>query len=275
MVKGRTTTIILLMFLMMLVIIPTPSVFSLDIVAVEPVLDCIKTPFNFWGLQAPGIVDFFVGERMTVTLHPSGPNYAALAAHSPYNNGTLIVTDTAFSNTSLVETVCSAGYGLQYGGYGGLLQYSLQEIESAYALPQHSLYIERYKTVPGLYSELRDAFIAYRIPGALSYADQNTFGPTISYNYLGLQFTPQGTFQDISVYVEPFDISSYITQIFVYGPLPGTLTPAIINSSNPTGYGQAMTFTFRVPANSGNYDAYHIQALDSFSVGTTEWVTVP
>lgn len=263
-----------LLTLIVLAVLLLASVRAADVVIVEPVTSCIKAPYNS-NIPLLGIVNLFLGEKMDVTLNPNGPNYASLNLQSTLGNGRFLVGDVSPDSNTLIETVCGNGYGSQYSGFGGMLRYTLSEIESTYGLTQNSLYLERYVMVPGLYPEIRSPFAAYLIPGATSYiTSESTPGSSITYVTSSNIQTPQGTFRNVFATVEPHDINTAISYINVIGPLPSTNTPLIIGGSNPTGNGQAMTIDFQVPVNAGMNDVYHIQARDSNGVGVTEWVVI-
>ena len=119
------------------------SAHAVEILYAEPVLNCSKpySLFNPNPQATNGIVNLFLGERTFMQLNPTGPNYNLLL---PVTGSGMFNVSDIYDGTGLLETACSFPYGVSVGQsyYGGILRYTLLEIEQMYSFPQGSFRVE-------------------------------------------------------------------------------------------------------------------------------------
>lgn len=243
--------------------------YAIDVIHSEPILNCSKPEVLYSPNPAGtnGIVNLFLGETARMSLHPQGPNYNSLI---PITGSGLFSISDYTDGQSVFETVCSRPYGVSVGQlfYGGVLRYTLTEIEQIYGYTPGYLRVEStgYEDLdadglwdPGEPVIVAPAFATFDM-NLGQYTTPNLAGPMVDV-IIAQQLPQVGNNATITAYATP-PAGRGIQGIYLQQMPSGTIS-AVTSLCPPIG-SCSISLTFTV----NSYpQTFHVHTFDTANVG--------
>lgn len=166
------------------------SVFAIEILYAEPMTTCAKPAMMFrpYVWQQEGLANVFFGDRAIMRLNPAGTNYNTMVqvvGPNFFQPQDIIDPIPPGNIPSLLETVCSFPYGviMQGSQAGGIIRYTLPEIEQINGYGPNSMRLETYSATyqyGAINVQTAPAFAALTSGSATQYTSPTVQGPAIN-----------------------------------------------------------------------------------------------